>query len=116
MQLEPRKQQLAHPVPPGRVDHVGLDLQVVAQEVGRVGVIGANPADLRGREYHVLRSFAGEELLDSRRVAQFQLGMRAQQQVPVSPALQFADDGRADQAPVASDVDPALFIHDGAAP
>jgi hypothetical protein len=43
------------------VDDVGLDGQVVADELGRVAVVGDDAAHLGGGEEHVLGLFFGEE-------------------------------------------------------
>ena len=58
MQDEPRKHSFFAPVLPGRVDDVGLDGQVVADELGRVGVVGLDAAHLGRGQEHVFRAFS----------------------------------------------------------
>ena len=47
-----KKQQAPHPGAPGRFDHVGLDLEVVEQEISRVAVVGLDAAHLGRRQHH----------------------------------------------------------------
>ena len=69
MQLLPRnnsfgttqEEQLAHLVPKGGVNQVGLDLEVDADEIGGVGVVGPYPADLGRCEKNILGLGAREE-------------------------------------------------------
>ena len=44
-----QKQQAPHPRAPGRFDHVGLDLEVVEQEISGVAVVGLDAAHLGRR-------------------------------------------------------------------
>jgi len=44
-----QKQQAPDPGAPGRFDHVGLDLEVVEQEISRVAAIGLDAAHLGRR-------------------------------------------------------------------
>ena len=47
-----QKQQAPHPGAPGRFDHVGLDLEVVEQEISWVAVVGLDAAHLGRRQHH----------------------------------------------------------------
>ena len=47
-----QKQQPSHARAPSALDHVGLDLEVVQQEIGRVGGVGVDAANLGGRQHH----------------------------------------------------------------
>jgi hypothetical protein len=60
MQDEPSRISFSTPVPAGcRLDDVGLDDQVVVEELGRIGVVGEDAADLgRGEDDHVRSGLA----------------------------------------------------------
>ena len=67
---EPRNSSFSTPAALRRVDDVGLDHQVVVEEVGRVGVVGEDAADLgRGEEDHVGPRRGHEPALDRGLVA-----------------------------------------------
>ncbi len=105
------EEQTLDAVPVAGVDDVGLQNEVVADEVGGVGVVGENAADLRGREEDVLRLFGREELVDCLGVEQVELGTGAGEDVGVAEARQLAVDGRADEAPMTGDEDTRVFVH-----
>ncbi len=86
------------------VDDVGLDREVVADELGRVGGVGDDAAHLGGGEEHVLGALGVEEGARRAIVGEVELGMGAQQQVGAAGRAQAANDGAADQAAVAGDV------------
>ncbi len=69
----------------GRVDDVGLNEEVVADEIGAVRVVRDGPADPRGRQEHVRGPLAGKELLDGILPAQVELLVGAHDEVPVLP-------------------------------
>jgi hypothetical protein len=52
------------------VDHVGLDGQILAQKLCRVGIIGKDAANLRGCKHHRIRFFAAHPVTHSALVAQ----------------------------------------------
>ena len=47
-----QKQQAPHPGAPGRFNHIGLDLEVVEQEISRVAAVGLDAAHLGRRQHH----------------------------------------------------------------
>ncbi len=47
-----QKQQAANARAPGGFDHMGLDLEIVKEEIGGVGAVGADAAHLRRRQHH----------------------------------------------------------------
>jgi hypothetical protein len=59
------------------VDDVGLDRQVVADELGRVAVVGEDAADLGRGEEDVVGLFCGEEGFDGGLVGEVELGVGA---------------------------------------
>ncbi len=64
MHDEPRKSNFSTPGFHGRVDHVRLDRQVLVQEIGRVGVVGEDSADLRRGQEDRLRAVRPRPALD----------------------------------------------------
>ncbi|MNY57184.1 hypothetical protein D3C86_1933530 [compost metagenome] len=95
----------------GRGENVLLDGQVVGDEVRGVGVVRVDAAHLGGREEDVLGAFRFEEGPGRRLVPQVQLGAGLEDQVLEALGPELADDGRADEAAVACDVDPSGLIH-----
>jgi hypothetical protein len=103
MHAEPRKSSL--------LDHVGLDREVLVDEVGRVAVVGEDAADLgRGEEYR-LGLFLREEIAHRARVDQVELGVAAGDEVAVALRLEPAQERRAGQAAVAGHKDARLGGH-----
>ena len=98
---------------PRGLDHVGLDDEVVADEVGGVGVVGEDAADPGGGENDVLGPLLLEEAGDRGGVEEVELGVGAGEEVGVAEAGKFALDGGADQATVAGDVDAGIERHVG---
>ena len=88
----PEEAELLDAGPPGCVDHVRLDLQVVAQEVRRIGVVRVDAADLGGRQEDVLRALLVEERVNCILPAQVELRAAAHDQVLAAEPSQFADD------------------------
>jgi hypothetical protein len=64
------KAELARPGAIRGVDDVRLDLEVVANEIGRVAVVGNDTADLRRSQEHVVGPLGREEAVDGCAVAQ----------------------------------------------
>src|SRR3989442_7700847 len=62
------KKQVAHAGLPGLLEHVGLDRQVLEDEVGGVAVIGDDAPDLRRGEEHDFRALALEGLAHRARI------------------------------------------------
>ena len=105
------EQQPLHAMLPGRVDHVGLDGEVVAYELGRIGVVGDDATHLGRGEKDVVRLFLREEGFGGSGVGEVQLGVGAQQELVEPPALKIAHDGRANQATMAGDEDSGVGFH-----
>src|SRR5690606_17037478 len=103
--------QLADPEPVCGVDHVDLNLQVVADELGRIRIVREDAADLRRGEKDVFRPLGGEETLDGGGVAQVELGARADHDVRETAAHGRAVQRRAHEAPMPRDVDLRVPIH-----
>ncbi|PON70391.1 hypothetical protein PanWU01x14_080600 [Parasponia andersonii] len=66
------------------VDDVGLDLEVHGDEVGRVGVVGVDPAYLGGREDHESGPFGGEEGVNFALAGEIELGVGSEDQVGIA--------------------------------
>src|SRR3989441_660748 len=71
------KEQLAHARLPGLLEDVGLDRQVLEDEVGGVALVREDAADLRRGEEHDFRALALEELAHRARIDEVELGVRA---------------------------------------
>lgn len=107
----PEEHQPRHTVLPRAVDHIGLDHQVVADELRRVAVVGDDAADLGSGEEHILRLVFGKEGVGRGGVGQIEFGVRPLEDVRIAFRLEIADDGRADQTAVAGYVDARVLVH-----
>ncbi|MDT4839327.1 hypothetical protein FQZ97_731150 [compost metagenome] len=107
------EEQLLHAVPKGGVDHVGFHHQVLVDEVGGVGVVGVDAADLGRGQIHLLRFDLREEGAHGGLVGQVEFGVGAGDDGAggVAGGEQLAHDGRADHAAVACDVDGFSAVH-----
>ena len=103
--------KLARAVAVGGVDQIRLDLEVVANEVGRVRVVGGNAADLGGGHKDVLRPLAREEAIHGRPVAQIDCAARRRQDVGVAACSQRAADRGADEAARAGHEYAGVLVH-----
>jgi hypothetical protein len=95
------------------LDDVGLENEVVADEVCGIGAVGEDATDPGRGEEDEVGPFGGEERIDGELVEQVKFLMRAGEDVAVSLAQEFAVDGGADQAAMAGDVDAAVGMHEG---
>ena len=64
MQEEPRKQNPAYTSPSGALDQVGGDCEILVNEVGRIGRVRMDSANLRCRDDHGVRGVPFEEIED----------------------------------------------------
>ena len=110
------EQQAGGVVRVGGVDDVGLNGQVAADEVGRVGVVGVNTTHLGGGEEDVVGLLLGKEGVGGVFVGEVELGMGAGDEVAVAVGVQVGHQGRADQAAVAGDVDFGVEVHSAIGP
>ena len=92
----------------GGVDHVGLNIEIVADELRRMASIGLDAADPRSRKKYQFRPLLLEEALDIALSTQVELGVRTQQQPGRAGGVQSSYDGRPDQALMAGDVDQGI--------
>ena len=97
-----QKQQPPHARAPGRFDHMGLDLEVVEQEIGWIAVVGLDAAHLRRGEHHHRGLVLAKPALNRSAIEQVQLGPRCGEQGAVAGTLQRPADGPAGHAAVAS--------------
>ena len=95
----------------GGVDHGGVDHHVVVDEFSRPGGVGPDAADGPGHQEDIFGPVGLEPVVDGRLVAQVELVPGGGQEVGVAFFGQAAQDGRADEAAVAGDVDPVVFFH-----
>lgn len=95
----------------GGGDDVGLDLEVDGDEIGGVGLVGVDAADLCGGEDDVLGLLRGEEGVDGGLGGEVELGVTAEEEIGVAEGGELADDGGADEATVACHEYGSRFIH-----
>lgn len=100
-----------HAVLEGCLNHVGLHHQVLVDEVGWVGVIGMDAADLGRGQVHLGGLFLFEEFLYGGLVGQVQLLVGSCDDGGRGHGFQLAHDGRAHHATVAGDVDAGRCCH-----
>ena len=107
MQELPRKSRSLDPGPPGLVDDIGLDHQIDVDELGRIGVVGMDAADLGGGQDHMVDFLMAEKIPHRRLTGEIEFGMAAGDDLPAAEVLQLPDDGRTDHAAMSGDIDPA---------
>ncbi len=98
----PEEHQALDTVLDSSVHDVHLDLQVLAEEVVRVGVVREDPADLRSRQHDVLRALLSEEVEHRSAVLQVQLGGRPAHEVGEALGLEPPLDRGAHEPAVAA--------------
>ena len=94
-------QQPVRAVAPGFVDDVVLYGEVAEDELRRIGVVGQDATDLRGRQDHVPGPLGLEERPHRRLVLEVQLGVGAQHEVAMPRLLQPPHQRRAHQPAMA---------------
>jgi hypothetical protein len=105
------------------VNDVGLDHQVLVDELGRVAVVGVNAADFGGGQVNLVGAFLGKEGIDGRLIGEVEFGVAAGEDLGRGARVaggraarwriaQLPHDGRTDHAAMAGDVDPG-FRHAG---
>lgn len=90
--------------------HVGLDLEVGDDEVGREGGDGVNATDLGGNEDDIARELGGEEGLDVELPVEAELEAGADDHVGVAEEKEASEDGGADEAAVAGHEDLGTLV------
>ncbi len=68
----------------GGLDEVGLDHQVLIDEIGRVGIVGVDAADPGGGQIDLVDGLVGEEAVDRGLVEEVELGMAGGEEVTVA--------------------------------
>ena len=111
MQLEPEEAELPHAVAVRRVDQIVLDLQIVADEVGGIGLVREDAADLGRSHEHVLGPALSEEAFDRRLIAQVEHLARRAHEICVVPRAQRPHDRGTDEAALARDEDGRVAVH-----
>jgi len=102
------EEELLHAGLAGALNQVVLNLQVLEEEIRRVGAVGDNAADPGRRDEDILGPLTGVELLYGAAVEQIQLGMGTANQAGVAAALQLPPQGASGQTAVASHVNPSV--------
>ena len=96
---------------PGGFDEVEFNLQVVADELGAIGVIGQDAADLGRGDDDDFGLLSGEEGLHLGLASQIELGEVAGDDFVVAAGLEAAHQGGSDEAGVAGEVDFLFWSH-----
>ena len=99
-----QEEEVLHPGLKRFVDDVGLDHQVLVDELGRIGVVGEDAAHLGRGQHHVVHPFPAEELPHRLLVGQIEFPMGAGDDSGAALILQPPDNGRPHHAPVAGDI------------
>jgi hypothetical protein len=106
-----QEQQFLHVVPEAFVDNVVLDLEVLVDKVGPVGIVGNDPAHVGGSKKYVFGFFFFEKRFYGSTIQQIQFPMGTADEVCIAFFLQVLPDGGTDQPVVAGNVYFAPFIH-----
>jgi hypothetical protein len=102
-------------MPLGGVDDVGLNQQIVAQELGRLAAIGFYSTDFCGGQIHLLRPLLGKETFDRDCRPQIEFGAIAKQEMLRTISAQAAHDCGSHEAPMAGYED-GRILHGPAIP
>ena len=89
-----------------RLDDVRLDHHIVVEEIGRIGVVGQDAADLGGGDEDRMRALIGHELSDLGLIAQVDPAPVLADDLAIASRFKSPDDGRADHAAMARHPDP----------
>ena len=95
----------------GGVDDVCGNHQVVEDELGLVGVVGHDAADLPGGQEHAGRPSSLEIVASGPLIPQIQLVVIAGKNGLIALALQFPRDRRPGKAPMPGHIDPIVLVH-----
>jgi len=85
-----------------------LDLKVLQQKIGRVGVVGVDATHLRSCEQQHRGLVLGEPLVHRHRIKQIELSAARGELLVIAGAVQGAADGAAGHAPNAEDRDAVI--------
>ena len=99
------KAQALHTGQPGTVNQVGLDHQVLVDEVGAQRVVGVDAADDGGRNENEVGFLPGQKGMRRGLIEQVQRGTVTGQDVSVAGLFQPAHQRGADHAAMTGDVD-----------
>ncbi len=89
---------------PGRVNDIGLDNQVIVDELRRVCIVGPNTAYLCGGKKNILGLFLFKKTLHICLAFQIKLSVGTSNEVGVPLSLQFPVQRRTNQPSVTSDI------------
>src|SRR5437588_639676 len=98
-------------MPPGRLDYVGCDQEIIAKEINRRGAVRENAPHACCREENELWPFALEKPIHCGGIAQIQFRTGADDDVAISFFFQLTNDSRPHQTSVPSDKYSRRKIH-----
>ena len=107
----PKKKQSVDTGAMGGIHEVDLYLQVVAQKISGVGVVGMDSPHLRGGINHDIRRKALQCLLGGASVGEIELGRGETNQICIAGFFEMAPNRRTGEAPMARDVDLIRMLH-----
>jgi hypothetical protein len=84
--------------------HIGFHHQVLVDELGRIRVVGVNPANLGRRQVNLVDPLFLEKSAHLCLVGQVQFGVRAGDDVGLTARRQQAHDGATDHAAMAGHI------------
>ena len=98
------------------MDDIGLDRQIVANELAGERVVDMSAPDPGGCEKNVSGAFIFEQRCHRACIGQVAFGVCAGDDVRMSRRSQRAHDGRTDQTAMAGDLHDVVLIHDSRRP
>src|SRR6266850_993400 len=108
-----QEQQAFDPRAPGLVNHVALDLEIFAEKVRGISVVGDDAADPGRRQKNVIGPLALEKLAHRSLFRELEFGVGAGDEIAISCSLQTPHERRANQATMARNVDFGVRFHFG---
>lgn len=104
------EEELLDAVAVGGVNDVGLDLEVDTDELGWIGLVGVDAADLGRGEDDEPGLLGSEEGLDIVLAGEVELGVSAEEEVGEAEVPELADNGGAHEASVSGHKDLGGFV------
>lgn len=94
------------------MQNIGLNDQVIVNEISRVSAVGVNPSHLGCGQKNVFRPFHLKEVINVFLDFKVQFLMSPQDKIAVALRLDHPQDSRANQTSMSSDVDFGGLVHD----
>ena len=109
----PQKEEFFYAVLPGTMDDVVLDLEILIDELGRIGGIGVDTAHLGSSQNDVVRFFSRKKVAYGLLLSKIKFCMAANAQVFIARAAQSPADSTAHQTAMSGHKEFTVFLqHD----